>query len=48
MLTEDEIIKLTVRIIENYNSTVARNAGIIHPGKLFDAIKKGLEEGNEE
>ena len=48
MFTDDEINKLTYQIVMNYNSTHSKTAGNIHPGKLFDAVKKGLEEVNEE
>jgi len=47
MLSDNEINKLTISIILNYNSTHSRTAGNIHPGKLQDAVRKALQEMEE-
>ncbi len=44
MFTNEQINKLTYQIVMNYNSSHARTAGNIHPGKLYDAVRKALQE----
>ena len=54
MFTDDElkkiayqINKITYQIVMNYNATHSKTAGNVHPGKLFDAVRKALKEFDE-
>ena len=47
MLTDDELNKITYQIVMNYNATHSKTAGNVHPGKLFDAVRKALKEFDE-
>lgn len=47
MFTDDELNKITYQIVMNYNATHSKTAGNVHPGKLFDAVRKALKEFEE-